>query len=88
MEACIPKVKPKLPRRPLQGSEPPKNANKGTRQVYYGGSWRTATLYDMDALQPGNAIEGTAVIEAPATTFFVPPGRRVEMDELSVLWLR
>jgi len=32
-------------------------------------------------------IEGIAVIEAPATTFFVPPGRRVTMDEWSMLWL-
>jgi len=88
MEAGIPKVKPKLVRRPLQGSEPTPDARKGTRRVYYRGQWHTATLYDMDTLQPGNQVAGTAVIEAPATTFFVPPGRRVHMDELSVLWLR
>lgn len=88
MEASLPKVKPKLARRPLAGAVPEARALKGTRPVYYDGKWQTATLYDMDALQPGNRIEGTAVIEAPATTFFVPAGRSVEMDELSVLWLR
>jgi N-methylhydantoinase A len=88
MEASIPKVKPKLVRRALQGAEPAPAAIKGARQVYYGGQWQTATLYDMDALRPGNEIAGTAVIEAPSTTFFVPPGRRVRMDEMSVLWLR
>jgi len=71
-----------------QDAEPAPAAIKGARQVYYGGQWQTATLYEMDALQPGNEIAGTAVIEAPSTTFFVPPGRRVRMGELSVLWLR
>jgi len=27
------------------------------------------------------------VVEAPATTFFLPPGRRARMDEWSILWL-
>ncbi|HLS82123.1 MAG TPA: hydantoinase/oxoprolinase family protein [Steroidobacter sp.] len=88
MEASLPKVKPKLARRPLAGPVPAARALKGARPVYYDGKWRTATLFDMDALQPGNRIEGPAVIEAPATTFFVPANRSVEMDELSVLWLR
>ncbi|MBK7250888.1 MAG: hydantoinase/oxoprolinase family protein [Gammaproteobacteria bacterium] len=88
MEASLPKVKPKLLRRALGSATPAAAAIKGARQVYYDGRWQTATLYDMDALQPGNRLDGTAVIEAPATTFFVPAGRSVEMDELSVLWLR
>jgi hypothetical protein len=28
-----------------------------------------------------------AVIEAPATTLFLPPGRHVRMDEWLLLWL-
>ena len=88
MEASLPKVKPKLQRRALQDRTPAPTAIKGTRRIYHGGQWQTATLYDMDALQPGNRLEGTAVIEAPSTTFFVPAGRSVEMDELSVLWLK
>lgn len=88
MEASLPKVKPKLQRRALQDRTPPPAAIKGTRRVYHDGQWQAATLYDMDALQPGNRLEGTAVIEAPSTTFFVPAGRSVEMDELSVLWLK
>lgn len=88
LEAAIPKVKPQLVRRPLQGKQPTAAAHKGTRRIYYRGQWQEAALYDMDALQPGNEVAGTAVLEAPATTYFVPPGRRVSMDELSVLWLR
>jgi N-methylhydantoinase A/oxoprolinase/acetone carboxylase beta subunit len=41
----------------------------------------------MDQIRPGNEIEGIAVVEAPATTFFVPPGRRARMDEWLLLWL-
>jgi N-methylhydantoinase A/oxoprolinase/acetone carboxylase beta subunit len=41
----------------------------------------------MDSIRPGNEIEGIAVVEAPATTFFIPPGKRARMDEWSLLWL-
>jgi N-methylhydantoinase A len=83
----LPKVKPKLAKRPLEGAQPPPEAVKGTREVYLNGAWHRATIYDMDAIRPGNKIEGIAVVEAPATTFFIPPGRRARMDEWSLLWL-
>jgi len=85
--ASIPKVKPKLAKRPLEDDKPPKAAIMGERPVYTNGQWQKAILYDMDELRPGNEVDGLCVIEAPATTFFVPPGRHVRMDEWSVLWL-
>jgi len=87
LTATIPKVKPKLVKRPLEGRTPPREAFKGERDVYIEGRWHQTPIYDMDLVRPGNEIEGIAVIEAPATTFFVPPGRRVNMDEWSMLWL-
>lgn len=87
LTATIPKVKPKLTKRRLSGKTPPKKAIKGEREVYCDGRWHTATIYDMDQIKPGNEIDGIAVIEAPATTFFVPPGRHVRMDEWSMMWL-
>ena len=87
LTATIPKVKPKLVERPLEGKAPPPEASKGEREVYFDGQWHTAAIYDMDAIRPGNEIEGIAVIEAPSTTLFVPPGKRVNMDEWSMLWL-
>lgn len=87
LTVTIPKVKPRLTCHPLQDPTPTIRAVKGQRDVYHGRRWRPATLYDMDALQPGNEVEGMAVIEAPATTLFVPPGHRVRMDEWSMLWL-
>lgn len=87
LTATIPKVKPKLTKRRLSGKTPPKKAIKGERKVYYDGRWHKTTIYDMDQIKPGNEIDGIAVIEAPATTFFVPPGRHVRMDEWSMMWL-
>lgn len=85
--ATLPKVKPKLARRPIEGKVPSPEAIKGEREVYWQGQWHTAAIYDMDTLVPGNEIDGIAVIEAPATTLFLPPGRHIRMDEWSLIWL-
>ncbi len=85
--ATVPKVKPKLVKHALEGKNPPADAYKDDREVYYGGKWHKAKVYDMDKLRPGNELEGIAVVEAPATTLFVPPGKRVNMDEWTMLWL-
>lgn len=83
----VPKVKPKLTKRPLEGKKPPQEAIKGEREVYYNGVWGKATIYNMDKLKPGNEVHGLAVVEAPATTLFLPPGRRIRMDEWTLIWL-
>lgn len=83
----VPKVKPKLSKRPLEGKKPPQEAIKGEREVYYNGVWGKATIYNMDKLKPGNEVHGLAVVEAPATTLFLPPGRRIRMDEWTLIWL-
>ena len=87
LTATVPKVKPKLTKQQLEGKDPPKEAVKGEREVYYDGKWQKAVIYDMDQIKPGNEVEGIAVVEAPATTFFLPPGRKAKMDEWSLLWL-
>jgi len=83
----VPKIKPVLRKYPVEGKKPLREAFRGERAVYTKGKWVTATLYEMDLLQPGNEIEGPAVVEAPATTLFVPPGRRIRMDEYRVIWM-
>jgi N-methylhydantoinase A len=83
----VPKVKPKLIKHPLEDRVPSKAAVKDNRQVYVNGQWQEAVVYDMDKLHPGNEVDGLCVIEAPATTFFVPPGRHVRVDEWFLLWL-
>jgi len=85
--ASVPKVKPTIRKYPLEGAEPSREAFKGERDVYQKGKWVTSKLYEMDLLQPGNEINGPVVVEAPATTLFVPSGRRIRMDEYRVIWL-
>lgn len=81
------RVKPHLPRFPLEGKAPPAEASKGKRQVYWEGRWHAARLYEMDLLRPGNEVRGLAIVEAPATTLVVPPRKKIRVDELKLIWL-
>ena len=74
-------TKPKLAERPMQGTDSAQ-ARKGTRKVLWGSSKGEARIYDWDALQPGNRVEGCAILEDANTTYFVPEGWRMEMDRL------
>lgn len=86
--ATVPTVKPEIRWRPLGSKAPTAEAAKGERPIYWDGSWHDASIWDMEQIAPGNQIAGPAVLEHPATTFVVPPGSRVFMDELSILHLR
>jgi N-methylhydantoinase A/acetone carboxylase beta subunit len=66
--------KPLLPKYPLADKTPPERSRKGSRAIFWKGQWYNAVLYEMDLLEPGNLIYGPAIIEAPATTFLLPPG--------------
>jgi len=86
--ASVAKPMPQLRKYPLEGKDPPKQALKGQREIYFRGEWKKANLYEMDLLRPGNEVEGLAIIEAPATTMPVPEGKRVMVDEYKRYWLR
>ncbi len=72
--------KPELPDEELQGETPPEEAAKPSRQVYWRGEFMDAAIYELDRLCAGNKIEGPAIVESPASTMVVPPGRRVFLD--------
>lgn len=88
LRASVPHLKPAVRKYPLMGKTPPPGAFKGEREVYGQGQWRKAKLYEMDRLQPGNEIEGLAIIEAPATTLPVPEGKKVVVDEYKRFWIK
>lgn len=88
VEAVVPKILPKLITYPLKGQEPVKAAKKGERDVYWEGSWLKSDVWDMELMEPGNRIDGPAIIEHPMTTLPIPPGRYVEMDEHMAIWFR
>ena len=53
---------------------------KGTRRIFWKDRPIEARIYQMEEVRAGNVIEGLAVLESPATTFVVPPGRRARLD--------
>ena len=87
--SCVyPTAKPKLPEEEKSSDEPPEEAYKKEREMYYSGKWHEASVFEMDLLRAGNVIEGAAIIEAPSTTFVVPPGYTAYLDTHRVFWLR
>ncbi|MDX6626427.1 MAG: acetone carboxylase, beta subunit [Solirubrobacterales bacterium] len=82
-----PVEKPILPEEEPAGAEPEAAASKGTRQVFWRDHWIEATIWEMDALRAGNRVEGAAIIEAPSTTFVVPPGQVAALDRHRIFHL-
>ena len=86
--ASASKVKPMLVKRSLGASRPGEDCFKGRREIFVAGRWRSASLWEMDRLKPGNEVAGPAVIEHPATTLIIHPGDEVFVDEWSILHYR
>jgi N-methylhydantoinase A len=75
-------VKPRLRAFPLGGRDPG-HARKGSRRAYFTNKcsgFRDAAIYDYPRLQPGNTVEGPAIIETPFTTVVVPQDHCAQMD--------
>ena len=69
--------KPALPDEPEAAGEPPA---KGSRPVWWTDGWIDTPLYEQDDVKAGHSVTGPAIIESPADTFAVPPGRRARLD--------
>jgi N-methylhydantoinase A/oxoprolinase/acetone carboxylase beta subunit len=66
-------------KRTIQGADAG-HARKGSRGVAWGSANGEAVLYNWEALQPGNRLEGCAILEGVNSTYFVPAGWTMEMD--------
>jgi N-methylhydantoinase A len=71
--------KPTLVELPLQGTDSA-HAIKGTRKVAWGSPKGEARLYRWESLQPGNRVEGCAVLEGANSTYFVLEGWTLVVD--------
>lgn len=62
-------------------------ALKGERPVYFkeNGDYVSTRIYDFISIEPGNTIRGPAVVEAPTTTFVIPPGQSGIMNRYGQL---
>lgn len=74
-----PMPKPRFTQRALQGADSA-HARVGKRAVAWGSHNGEAQIYRWEQLQPGNRVEGCAVLEGVNTTYFVPEGWVLTMD--------
>jgi acetone carboxylase beta subunit len=88
LRGVVPVSKPKIPSEPVAGKEPPAEARRGTRRLYYRGRFYDAAVYAMEKLQAGNEIDGPAIVESDATTFVVPVGFATRLDAHRLFHLR
>ena len=63
---------PTLPQEPALTARP--WAKPRTHRRIYLGTWVEAPVYEFDALAPGQAIDGPALIESPTTSVLLRPG--------------
>ena len=69
--------KPALPDEPESPGSP---APKDERRVWWRDRWVETPIYEQDTVRAGNEIPGPAIIESPADTFAIPPGRCARLD--------
>jgi N-methylhydantoinase A/acetone carboxylase beta subunit len=69
--------KPALPDEDeVDGSPEPKQS----RGVWWRDGFEDTQIYEQDHVRAGHSIEGPAIVESPADTFAIPPGRRARLD--------
>lgn len=78
--------RPALPKLAMQPGATP--ARKGTRNVYFEGSWVESPVYDRAALPAGYRLDGPAVIEEFGSTTVVWPGQGIEVDPHGIMLIR
>lgn len=82
LRATVVEPKLNLPAHALTRSDP-SAAQTGTRPAYWA-EWhdfRPTPIFALGLLQPGNVVEGPAIVESPYTTLVVPPGRTFHIDQ-------
>src|SRR5215471_5644598 len=80
VRAAAPAVVPALAELPDGAHEPPPEARKAERNVFFAGGWQLTPIFDRASLQANNAVFGPAIIEAPDTTILINPGQRARME--------
>lgn len=81
MSGSVESEKPQLPEEVEGNPAIDSTALKGRRQVYWRGKWYEANIINLDMIKAGNIVKGPAVVEAPASTMVVAPGRTARLDK-------
>jgi acetophenone carboxylase len=72
-------AKPSVVESPLSTPDS-SHALSSTRAIFWKGNEVEARVYNWEGLQPGNRVEGCAVLEAASTTYFIPKGWAMMID--------
>ena len=75
-------MKPDIPEYSLQSSNP-SAAYSGVREAYWPEkeAYIETSTYVFEQLNPGNELEGPAIIEGELTTVVLPPGQKFHIDK-------
>ena len=76
--------KPALPDETEDGGAP---EPKGERPMWWRDGWVGTPIYEQDTVKAGHQIAGPAIIESPADTFAIPPGRIARLDRRRIFHL-
>ena len=80
----VPVEKPALPEdAPSDGTAGPKQ----TRPVWWRDGFTDTAIYEQDDIRAGQTLAGPAIVESPADTFAIPPGRSARLDANRVFHL-
>ena len=82
LRVTFPTWKPEIPELPLQ-DEDPSAARIGVRAAFWPEvmQWSQTPIFQYEALQPGNVVNGPAIIEAELTTIVVPPKQKFTIEK-------
>ena len=72
--------RPQLPEIDARGSSDAPLQAKARRQVFFGGAFVDAAIYDVTALRADDEMDGPCVIEDPRSTIVVMPGQIATVD--------
>ena len=79
----VPVEKPALPELEASASA----SATASRPVYWSDEFVDTEIYALESISAGQTVEGPAVLESPATTFTIPPGRAATLDENQIFHL-
>ena len=60
---------------------------KGTRPVWWREGFADTAIYEQDTIAAGHSIDGPAIVESPADTLAIPPGRTARLDRNRIFHL-
>jgi acetophenone carboxylase len=82
LRVTVPTEKPPLEHHSL-GKSNSQHAMSGARQAYWPElhEFTETPVYSFEMLQPGNVVQGPAVIDAELTTVVIPPGQHFSVDQ-------